>query len=49
MVLDSVGNLYGTTEGGANKPECSGAFAQIGCGVVFKIDRGSDDQLDETN
>ena len=34
VILDSVGNLYGTTEdGGADNGDCNGA----GCGVVFKL------------
>jgi uncharacterized repeat protein (TIGR03803 family) len=32
LVLDALGNLYGTTQGGGN-PACSG-----GCGTVFKLD-----------
>ena len=35
LVLDSTGNLYGTTRGGGN-PGCS-----IGCGVIFKVDTTS--------
>lgn len=34
LVLDSAGNVYGTTvDGGANKSACAGA----GCGVVFEL------------
>jgi uncharacterized repeat protein (TIGR03803 family) len=36
LVLDSAGNLYGTTAGGGTSTECSvGAFT--GCGTVFKV------------
>jgi uncharacterized repeat protein (TIGR03803 family) len=34
LLLDSQGNLYGTTEGGGSSPEC---FSITGCGVVFEL------------
>lgn len=34
LVLDSEGNLYGTTPIGGTGKDCSG-----GCGVVFKVDQ----------
>ena len=34
LVMDSSGNLYGTTEKGGNIGECDG----VGCGTVFKLD-----------
>jgi len=33
VVLDSAGNVYGTTEEGGKLSDCSG----VGCGVVYKI------------
>jgi len=33
VIMDSAGNLYGTTYFGGNLNDCQGA----GCGVVFKI------------
>jgi uncharacterized repeat protein (TIGR03803 family) len=33
LILDAVGNLYGTTYGGGDTQTCSG-----GCGIVFKLD-----------
>jgi uncharacterized repeat protein (TIGR03803 family) len=36
VILDSAGNLYGTTAGGGNAKNCSGGNP-IGCGVVFKM------------
>jgi hypothetical protein len=41
LLLDSAGNIFGVTEGGGNISECSG----YGCGVVFKIARGHNDQF----
>jgi uncharacterized repeat protein (TIGR03803 family) len=32
VILDSAGNLYGTTAGGGNESDCNG-----GCGVVYKL------------
>jgi uncharacterized repeat protein (TIGR03803 family) len=32
LVMDSAGNLYGTTEGGGPSPNCNG-----GCGTVFEL------------
>jgi uncharacterized repeat protein (TIGR03803 family) len=34
LILDSAGNLYGTTEFGGSSNACNGA---VGCGTVFKI------------
>ena len=37
VILDSAGNLYGTTwEGGSTSPQCAGGD-YFGCGVVFEI------------
>jgi uncharacterized repeat protein (TIGR03803 family) len=37
LILDTAGNLYGTTaDGGTNKGPCN--FYRPGCGIVFKID-----------
>ena len=42
LVLDSAGNLYGTTvDGGANKSACAG----VGCGVVFELSPSSNGGL----
>lgn len=35
VVLDTAGNLYGTTEGGGNSLNCDGGYA--GCGTVFEL------------
>jgi len=37
VVLDAVGNIYGTTSEGGNLSDCRGA----GCGVVFKLSPSS--------
>jgi uncharacterized repeat protein (TIGR03803 family) len=38
LVLDSVGNLYGTTFfGGTEKGECNGGVGGTGCGTVFAL------------
>ncbi len=42
LVMDQSGNLYGTTEyGGENEQDCNG----YGCGVVFKVDTGSNETV----
>jgi uncharacterized repeat protein (TIGR03803 family) len=41
LVLDSAGNLYGTTQFGGNGP-CLGSFAVVGCGVVFELSPAAD-------
>ncbi|HEY2473560.1 MAG TPA: choice-of-anchor tandem repeat GloVer-containing protein [Candidatus Cybelea sp.] len=39
VILDTAGNLYGTTiEGGANQ-DCPGGYSQ-GCGAVYEVDAG---------
>ena len=35
VILDSAGNLYGTTNSGGTSPHCQPA----GCGTVFKVDK----------
>jgi uncharacterized repeat protein (TIGR03803 family) len=35
LILDSSGNLYGTTENGGGGTDCSGNYA--GCGTVFEL------------
>jgi len=35
VILDSLGNLYGTTYGGGSDPSCSGGYN--GCGSVFEL------------
>jgi uncharacterized repeat protein (TIGR03803 family) len=41
LIADSSGNLYGTTYlGGAFASGCNGIFADLGCGVVFKLSPG---------
>jgi uncharacterized repeat protein (TIGR03803 family) len=44
LVLDSAGNLYGTTQSGGNTADCNG----FGCGVVFKISPNSGGGWKET-
>jgi uncharacterized repeat protein (TIGR03803 family) len=44
LVLDSVGNLYGTTYGGGSTA-CNGVTS--GCGVVFKLTPSSGDEWTE--
>jgi uncharacterized repeat protein (TIGR03803 family) len=34
VIMDTEGNLYGTTEFGGSSPDCG----PLGCGVVFKLD-----------
>jgi uncharacterized repeat protein (TIGR03803 family) len=41
VILDSAGNLYGTTGGGGN-PSCGGGS---GCGTVFKIDASGNESV----
>ena len=43
MILDSKGNLYGTTSGGGNMSSCEG-----GCGVVFELSPGGKGNWTET-
>jgi uncharacterized repeat protein (TIGR03803 family) len=42
LVFDATGNLYGTTFQGGNSKSCSG------CGTVFKLSQGTNDQWTET-
>jgi uncharacterized repeat protein (TIGR03803 family) len=44
LVLDSHGNLYGTTGGGGDPATCNGS----GCGVVFKLSNGSNGKWNES-
>jgi uncharacterized repeat protein (TIGR03803 family) len=37
VILDSAGNLYGTTLQGGNKGPCYGGFFYSGCGTVFEV------------
>ena len=46
MIFDAAGNLYGTTEFGGNGPCNYGGSP--GCGVVFKLTRGSGGNWHET-
>lgn len=47
LVLDSAGNLYGTTlAGGGNQQWCTGQ--DPGCGIVFELSPGSGGQWTET-
>jgi uncharacterized repeat protein (TIGR03803 family) len=41
LVRDNTGNLYGMTGNGGDVGACSG----IGCGVVFKLDRGGKESV----
>lgn len=41
-IFDATGNLYGTTFQGGNSKSCSG------CGTVFKLSQGTNDQWTET-
>jgi uncharacterized repeat protein (TIGR03803 family) len=41
LVRDRTGNLYGMTGNGGDVSACSG----IGCGVVFKLDRGGKESV----
>jgi uncharacterized repeat protein (TIGR03803 family) len=36
LILDSAGNLYGTTNAGGN-PSCPASYNGHGCGLVFKL------------
>ena len=45
LLFDSASNIFGITEGGGKTSECTGNFAGAGCGVVFKIDQGHNDQF----
>lgn len=45
LLLDSQGNLYGTTAGGGSSPEC---FSINGCGVVFELSPQSGGSWTET-
>jgi uncharacterized repeat protein (TIGR03803 family) len=36
LIIDSAGNLYGTTEGGGNG-DCFKGTDQVGCGTVFEL------------
>lgn len=44
LLLDEVGNLYGTARGGGMDPSGTCGFIQ-GCGVIFKIDRHSNQSV----
>ncbi len=44
LVLDSAGNLYGTTQKGGDLTVCDAA----GCGIVFKLTQGSNGKWKET-
>lgn len=37
LLLDSAGNLYGTTTYGGDLSACPGTYGDAGCGVVFKL------------
>ena len=39
LVLDTQGNLYGTTANGGGALACSGGVLGHGCGTVFKVDK----------
>jgi hypothetical protein len=45
LLFDSAGSILGITEGGGKTSECTGNFAGAGCGVVFKIAQGHNDQF----
>jgi hypothetical protein len=42
VVLDSSGNIYGTTQNGGH---VAGNRSYSGCGVVFKLDTGNNQSL----
>lgn len=44
MIMDAVGNLYGTTTGGGNLNYCN----YVGCGTVFKLSRTPSGNWKET-
>jgi len=43
LILDSAGNLYGTTALGGGSPSCNG-----GCGTVFKLKPNADGSWTES-
>ena len=45
LLFDSASNIFGITEAGGKRSECTGNFSGAGCGVVFKIDQGHNDQF----
>jgi uncharacterized repeat protein (TIGR03803 family) len=46
LILDSAGNLYGTTAFGGDFPNCGGG--DTGCGVIFQLTPGANDTWTET-
>jgi len=38
VILDSAGNLYGTTLYGGNTVQCPAQYTPAGCGVVYELD-----------
>jgi uncharacterized repeat protein (TIGR03803 family) len=44
LLLDSFGNLYGTTTAGGHHPKCPGGY-EDGCGTVFTIERSGKERL----
>jgi uncharacterized repeat protein (TIGR03803 family) len=44
LLFDSVGNLYGTTDGGGNSTQCGSQ----GCGTVFELSPQGDGEWSET-
>jgi uncharacterized repeat protein (TIGR03803 family) len=47
-VVDSSGNVYGTTMDGGNSPYCSAGTQVVGCGTIYKLSRQSDGTWPET-
>jgi uncharacterized repeat protein (TIGR03803 family) len=49
VIMDSAGNLYGTTIVGGGLNDCSnGLYGQVGCGTVFKLSQPSAGNWSET-
>ena len=48
LVLDSAGNLYGTTRDGGGQNVLCGAFEQYSCGTVFELTRDSRGKWEES-